>query len=298
MADRARLAKIPQPEASLKCPRCESINTKFCYFNNYSLTQPRHFCKTCRRYWTRGGALRNVPVGGGCRRNKRSKGSRSKSPAPERQTGSCSTSTVSSNSCSTSDMIAHLPHNPPTQLPFLPSLHHLSEYGSGIDMGMNFTGIQPQVVSTGAGGSGSGSGVDVEFQIGGTGSGGGGGSILASGVLAEHWRLQQFPFLPNLEPPTGLYPFEGENVQPPSYVGGAGQLQSKPLDSSVTGAAHQLGGGGSGGGVKMEENNQGLNMSRNFLGGLGNDQYWGGGGNAWTATDLSAFNSSSTTHLL
>ena len=69
MTERARLAKIPQPEPGLKCPRCESTNTKFCYFNNYSLSQPRHFCKACRRYWTRGGALRNVPVGGGCRRN-------------------------------------------------------------------------------------------------------------------------------------------------------------------------------------------------------------------------------------
>ncbi|XP_039043965.1 dof zinc finger protein DOF2.4-like [Hibiscus syriacus] len=77
MADRARLAKAPQPEAPLKCPRCASTNTKFCYFNNYSLTQPRHFCKTCRRYWTRGGALRNVPVGGGCRRNKKKKSSSS-----------------------------------------------------------------------------------------------------------------------------------------------------------------------------------------------------------------------------
>ncbi|CAH8386969.1 unnamed protein product [Eruca vesicaria subsp. sativa] len=54
-----------------KCPRCESPNTKFCYYNNYSLSQPRFFCKSCRRYWTKGGTLRNVPVGGGCRRNKR-----------------------------------------------------------------------------------------------------------------------------------------------------------------------------------------------------------------------------------
>lgn len=71
MADRARMTKLPHPDIQLKCPRCDSANTKFCYFNNYSLTQPRHFCKTCRRYWTRGGALRNVSVGGGCRRNKR-----------------------------------------------------------------------------------------------------------------------------------------------------------------------------------------------------------------------------------
>ncbi|KAL1361661.1 hypothetical protein HN51_009999 [Arachis hypogaea] len=68
----------PQPEQALKCPRCDSTNTKFCYYNNYSLSQPRYFCKSCRRYWTKGGTLRNVPVGGGCRKNKRSCSSSSK----------------------------------------------------------------------------------------------------------------------------------------------------------------------------------------------------------------------------
>ncbi|KAI3697878.1 hypothetical protein L6452_30977 [Arctium lappa] len=63
----------PQKPQALKCPRCDSSNTKFCYYNNYSLSQPRHFCKACKRYWTRGGTLRNVPVGGGCRKNKRLK---------------------------------------------------------------------------------------------------------------------------------------------------------------------------------------------------------------------------------
>ncbi|XP_010936713.1 dof zinc finger protein DOF5.6 isoform X1 [Elaeis guineensis] len=62
----------PQHDQALKCPRCDSTHTKFCYYNNYSLSQPRYFCKTCRRYWTKGGSLRNVPVGGGCRKNKRS----------------------------------------------------------------------------------------------------------------------------------------------------------------------------------------------------------------------------------
>ncbi|XP_010540455.1 PREDICTED: dof zinc finger protein DOF1.4-like [Tarenaya hassleriana] len=68
-------ASQPQPQSQLplKCPRCDSSNTKFCYYNNYSLSQPRHFCKACKRYWTRGGTLRNVPVGGGCRKNKRVK---------------------------------------------------------------------------------------------------------------------------------------------------------------------------------------------------------------------------------
>ncbi|KVH98939.1 Zinc finger, Dof-type [Cynara cardunculus var. scolymus] len=61
----------PQHDQALKCPRCDSAHTKFCYYNNYSLTQPRYFCKTCRRYWTKGGTLRNIPVGGGCRKNKK-----------------------------------------------------------------------------------------------------------------------------------------------------------------------------------------------------------------------------------
>ncbi|CAH9102225.1 unnamed protein product [Cuscuta epithymum] len=65
------ISSSPAPE-KLRCPRCDSSNTKFCYYNNYNLTQPRYFCKACRRYWTKGGALRNVPIGGGCRKNKNS----------------------------------------------------------------------------------------------------------------------------------------------------------------------------------------------------------------------------------
>lgn len=60
-----------QPPPPPRCPRCDSSNTKFCYYNNYSLSQPRYFCKACRRYWTQGGTLRTVPVGGGCRKTKR-----------------------------------------------------------------------------------------------------------------------------------------------------------------------------------------------------------------------------------
>ncbi|CAN6836539.1 unnamed protein product [Brassica oleracea] len=64
-----------RPQEKINCPRCNSTNTKFCYYNNYSLTQPRYFCKGCRRYWTEGGSLRNVPVGGSSRKNKRSSSS-------------------------------------------------------------------------------------------------------------------------------------------------------------------------------------------------------------------------------
>ncbi|KAL3618635.1 hypothetical protein CASFOL_037717 [Castilleja foliolosa] len=75
----------PADMHAIKCPRCDSSNTKFCYYNNYSLSQPRYFCKSCRRYWTKGGTLRNVPVGGGCRRNKRSSSSSSSSSSKRSQ---------------------------------------------------------------------------------------------------------------------------------------------------------------------------------------------------------------------
>ncbi|KAL2512702.1 Dof zinc finger protein DOF3.4 [Abeliophyllum distichum] len=91
----------PEPEL-LPCPRCESTNTKFCYYNNYNLSQPRHFCKSCRRYWTRGGSLRNVPVGGGTRKaastHKRS-----------RTTSTAAATTTTSNSASNLMTQAHDP---------------------------------------------------------------------------------------------------------------------------------------------------------------------------------------------
>ncbi|XP_010690053.2 dof zinc finger protein DOF3.1 [Beta vulgaris subsp. vulgaris] len=76
--------QFPEQEQQLKCPRCDSTNTKFCYYNNYNLSQPRHFCKSCRRYWTKGGSLRNIPVGGGSRKNnKRSSFKRSSSASDQ-----------------------------------------------------------------------------------------------------------------------------------------------------------------------------------------------------------------------
>ncbi|XP_062196539.1 cyclic dof factor 2-like [Phragmites australis] len=61
---------LKKPDKILPCPRCNSMETKFCYFNNYSVNQPRHYCRNCQRYWTAGGTMRNVPVGAGRRRNK------------------------------------------------------------------------------------------------------------------------------------------------------------------------------------------------------------------------------------
>ncbi|XP_008802580.2 cyclic dof factor 3-like [Phoenix dactylifera] len=61
-----------KPDKILACPRCSSLDTKFCYYNNYNVNQPRHFCRHCQRYWTAGGTMRNVPVGAGRRKNKNS----------------------------------------------------------------------------------------------------------------------------------------------------------------------------------------------------------------------------------
>lgn len=76
-AVRRRRPESPDPELDSseprreRCPRCSSRDTKFCYYNNYNTSQPRHFCKSCRRYWTLGGSLRNVPVGGSSRKRLR-----------------------------------------------------------------------------------------------------------------------------------------------------------------------------------------------------------------------------------
>ncbi|XP_054805287.1 dof zinc finger protein DOF5.4-like [Prosopis cineraria] len=85
---------------TLKCPRCDSLNTKFCYYNNYNLSQPRHFCKNCRRYWTKGGVLRNVPVGGGSRKSKRSK---PKNPYSETSSAAVTTAPPAERERKTSD---------------------------------------------------------------------------------------------------------------------------------------------------------------------------------------------------
>lgn len=39
--------KLPRPEGRQPCPRCSSNDTKFCYYNNYNIKQPRFYCKVC-----------------------------------------------------------------------------------------------------------------------------------------------------------------------------------------------------------------------------------------------------------
>lgn len=277
------MANIPLPENALKCPRCESTNTKFCYFNNYSLSQPRHFCKTCRRYWTRGGALRNVPVGGGCRRNKRSKGSSSKSPVTsDRQTGTAGSSSTLPSNTSAPDIIGLSNQMPPLRL--MAPLHQLTDFAEmGLNYSLNYGGMSAAM--TGGGG-------DLNFQIGSNlGRISGGSSYLSGDGMDQQWRLQQahqqFPFMvaggldPSQPPPPGLLESGVEALGYQHH-----HVRPKP---STSGLAHQFAS------VKMEDNQQELNLSRQYLGNE-QHQYWSGGNSSTSAwTDLSGFSSSSTT---
>uniref|UniRef100_A0A0E0KU28 Dof zinc finger protein n=1 Tax=Oryza punctata TaxID=4537 RepID=A0A0E0KU28_ORYPU len=143
----------PQKEKALNCPRCNSTNTKFCYYNNYSLQQPRYFCKTCRRYWTEGGSLRNVPVGGGSRKNKRSSSSASSASASTANSVVTSTSmsmASTAGGASKNPKLVHegahdlnlaFPHHgglqAPAEFPAFPSLESSSVCNPGGAMGTN-----------------------------------------------------------------------------------------------------------------------------------------------------------------
>ncbi|KAL6544817.1 hypothetical protein OROMI_023679 [Orobanche minor] len=192
------------PPPHLECPRCDSSNTKFCYYNNYSLSQPRYFCKACRRYWTHGGTLRNVPIGGGCRRNKRP----SKTP--------------SSTSLSRTDQMART-KNPTAvisgQPPVMPSMGS-SFYGDGGGFMPPFAAMQ----SLSAGGGNQGATVNL---------GGGGGQFGANMTLLQAMAIQSLksPVAANQFQPLGnLFPAQQRSINPPirpwtqnlNTAGGAG----------------------------------------------------------------------------
>ncbi|PNX76380.1 dof zinc finger protein, partial [Trifolium pratense] len=69
-SDMSQDKSLKKPDQIVPCPRCKNMDTKFCYYNNYNVKQPRHFCKNCQRYWTAGGTTRNMLVGAGRRKNK------------------------------------------------------------------------------------------------------------------------------------------------------------------------------------------------------------------------------------
>ncbi|KAK9069145.1 hypothetical protein SSX86_013261 [Deinandra increscens subsp. villosa] len=273
MVDRARMLNLPMPEPGLNCPRCDSTNTKFCYFNNYNLTQPRHFCKTCRRYWTKGGALRNVPVGGGCRKNKRSnKNKSSKSPTQNNHN-----SVSDSPSRGSTETIANtqLPHPPSLQFPFMSSLGQYGGVGGNISSNLGGFQLQNEMGS---------------FQLGSGSSNGNNFNNIVSIGGVENWRL---PFLAGFEVPSNpnLFHYQSESVveAPSSSMARRDmQIPNSGIDSTQIDPP-----------VKTEDN-RGLNLSRQFLGvsNTNNQQQWAG--NPWT--ECSGVDSTSsttpTTHFL
>ncbi|XP_076902335.1 uncharacterized protein LOC143557049 [Bidens hawaiensis] len=127
----------PQHDQALKCPRCDSAHTKFCYYNNYSLTQPRYFCKTCRRYWTKGGTLRNIPVGGGCRKNKKVSSSSKKSTSTQANTINDSHNNINIQNNNLQN--SHLMHLNPNSNP---NLNHNHNHNHNHQLIMNSTDLQ------------------------------------------------------------------------------------------------------------------------------------------------------------
>ncbi|KAJ8533810.1 hypothetical protein K7X08_007134 [Anisodus acutangulus] len=292
MADRARLANIPMSEAVQKCPRCESTNTKFCYFNNYSLSQPRHFCKTCRRYWTRGGALRSVPVGGVCRRNKRSSTSTtttkssnnnnntSKSPASSQATsnsGSTSNNNSTFSSPSSAASLLGLMNPQIHPIRFMSPLGQLADhhFTPNDNVTMNYSSISSSSAAPVAG-----TNENMNFQLGMTSN-------------LEQWRLHQqlanqFPY--NLyggldsSSGSGLYPFHPTHFTNNEAGGVTSQIGPKISNPMLTQLAL----------MKLEDNQEHASMSRQFL---GNENWLSNGSANWNELSAS-FSSSSTSNAL
>ncbi|XP_010461565.1 PREDICTED: dof zinc finger protein DOF1.6-like [Camelina sativa] len=175
----ASTAAYPPPNLAepLPCPRCNSNTTKFCYYNNYNLAQPRYFCKSCRRYWTQGGTLRDVPVGGGTRRS---------SSKRHRSFSSTATSSSSSSSVITT-----------TQEPATTEASQTKGSSSSVISGHGVGGFA-SLLGLGSGSGGSdyefgysyGYGLE-EMSIGylGGSTGGGGGEIPVVDGGGDTWRL-------------------------------------------------------------------------------------------------------------
>ncbi|KAL0347300.1 UNVERIFIED_CONTAM: hypothetical protein Scaly_1746000 [Sesamum calycinum] len=207
----------------------------------------------------------------------RSKSTSSKSPASsDRQTNPSSTSNnnMSTNS-GTANILGLTPQLPP--LRFMSPLSQLTDNFNS-DMGLNFSGISAPAVGTN----------EMNFHGASnllSGAGGVASLLSSSGGGIEPWRLQQFPFLGGLEAsPSGIYQFHGGESA--GFMGGETSHQVRPkLSSSMLNQRSSS--------VKMEENPAEANLSRQLLGGMG--EQWNTS-TAWT--ELSSFSSSSTSNPL
>lgn len=147
---------LPRPPPR-QCPRCRSANTKFCYYNNYSRKQPRYFCRACRRHWTEGGTLRDVPVGGG-RKNRRNSGGKAGAKAPSTTTATAASAAAAAggqvqSSIGAGALEAFVPADILRQMLFQPASFTAVGGGSGysIDLGAWQQMAAPTAPQQGAG---------------------------------------------------------------------------------------------------------------------------------------------------
>ncbi|KAB8117909.1 hypothetical protein EE612_060379 [Oryza sativa] len=268
MSERARLARVPLPEpGTLRCPRCDSTNTKFCYFNNYSLSQPRHFCKACRRYWTRGGALRNVPVGGGCRRNTKRSTKKSSSSSSRQGGGAGNAAAAATSSSSTTSTSTTATTS--------------SAAAAAADV----------IASMQAGGA-----LLPHHLIGGLPSSAAAAAALEASLEGYHHHHHAHGHqLPFLQPPPFLQQgLHGYHFADGDVAAGAALADGGFPRGVASGLLAQLAS------VKMEEHgtNNGGGVGGGFVG--AHEQYWhgGNGGGGWPAEFLSGFSSSSSGNVL
>lgn len=205
-------------------------------------------------------------MGGGCRRNKRTKGSSSKSPVSSDRQQTSGSGNSSSSAIASHNSGGLSPQIPP--LRFMAPLHHHHHQLTDFDITGFSYGAALSAPATGAG--------DLNFQMSNANLGGGSNSSVGSLLGFDQWRVQQqqppqFPFL------TGLDPFDGGG-------GGDGWQMRQKLPSNSRNVT-QIGNS-----VKMEETPE-VNFGRQFQ--LGNEQYWSSGSMAWS--DPSGFSSSSST---
>lgn len=183
--------------------------------------------------------MRNIPVGGGCRKNKTSKSkSSSKSHHQVIITSSATASASTPSGCSTETTNYFPTLSPDFQMPFMDDIQTCGGGHSGV------VGFQPKIKAGGGSGDG-GEACSGWFQSGST------NCLLVGG--AEQWRL---PLLTGLEAPVNFFQYQSH----------------EPVDQTRSGVTtSQLAP------VNMEESQLRLNLSGQFMGVCeNNDQFLGG----------------------
>lgn len=261
--------------------------------------------------------MRNVPVGGGCRRNKRSSkassGNTPKSPAHSETASGSTSSALPSNTSGATSLLGSLTSQFP-QLRFMAPMTHLNDhYGgtTGGELGMNYNSSPMGATS------------EMNFPIGsssnylfGSGSGGLASVLSSGGGGVEQWRMQQgghhhFPnFLGGFDPTVtnqGGLLYQGVEVA--SSAGGYAAMADKFLNNSMLSqmalvkreGSHTTNTNNINNANNRDDDHQ-TTLARQFLGsgqvGLSDHhQQWNPSGTpAWT--DLSGFSSSSTSNAL